>query len=86
MINLSEIIRQQPETSFLRKLRSLRDPDIYLAENIRDYRENASNLEFPWYKREGIFYHAFKPVSGEDREEIRQAVQCAFQMLDKSPG
>ena len=51
MINLSEIIRQQPETSFLRKLRSLRDPDIYLAENIRDYRENAPNLEFPWYKR-----------------------------------
>src|SRR3989344_1463356 len=51
MINLSEIIRQQPETSFLRKLRSLRDPDIYLAENIRDYRENAPNLNFPWYKR-----------------------------------
>ena len=51
MINISEIIRQQPETSFFKKLRSLRDPDIYLAENIRDYRENAPNLEFPWYKR-----------------------------------
>lgn len=58
MINISEIIRQQPETSFLRKLRSLRGPDIYLAENIMDYRENAPNLEFPWYKRESIFYHA----------------------------
>ncbi len=34
-------------------------------------------------RREGIFYHALKPVSGEDREEIRQAVQCAFQRLDK---
>lgn len=33
-------------------------------------------------RREGIFYHALKPVSGEDREEIRQAVQCAFQRLN----
>lgn len=30
-------------------------------------------------RHEGIFYHALKPVSGEDREEIRQVVQCAFQ-------
>lgn len=56
MINISDIIRQQPETSFLRKIRSLRDPDIYFAENIRDYRENAPNLEFPWYKRDILFY------------------------------
>ena len=29
-------------------------------------------------RKEGIFYHALKPVKPEDREEIRQAVQCAF--------
>jgi len=29
-------------------------------------------------RREGIFYHALKPANPEDREEIRQAVQCAF--------
>lgn len=29
-------------------------------------------------RREGIFYHALKPALPEDREEIRQAVQCAF--------
>jgi len=32
-------------------------------------------------RKEGIFYHALKPVQPEDREEIRQAVQCAFQNL-----
>jgi len=29
-------------------------------------------------RREGIFYHALRPVSAEDGEEIRQAVDCAF--------
>jgi response regulator of citrate/malate metabolism len=29
-------------------------------------------------RREGIFYHALKPVSAEDREEIRLAVDCAY--------
>lgn len=29
-------------------------------------------------RKEGIFYHALKPVKPEDREEIRQAVKCAF--------
>jgi DNA-binding NtrC family response regulator len=32
-------------------------------------------------RKEGIFYHALKPVKPEDREEIRQVVQCAFQNL-----
>ena len=26
-------------------------------------------------RKEGIFYHALKPVSGEDKEEIRKAVE-----------
>lgn len=29
----------------------------------------------------GVFYHAMKPVDAEDREEIRQAVHCAFKNL-----
>lgn len=30
------------------------------------------------FRQEGIFYHALKPVSDDDREEIRQVVRCAF--------
>ena len=29
-------------------------------------------------RTEGIFYHALKPAKLEDTEEIKQAVQCAF--------
>lgn len=32
-------------------------------------------------RKEGIFYHALKPVKPEDRDEIRQVVQCAFRNL-----
>jgi DNA-binding NtrC family response regulator len=37
-------------------------------------------------RSEGIFYHALKPVSGEDHDEIRQVVQCAFQKFSEQPG
>jgi DNA-binding NtrC family response regulator len=37
-------------------------------------------------RREGIFYHALKPVKMEDREEIRQAVRCAFDTVMTSQG
>ncbi len=30
---------------------------------------------------EGIFYHALQPLDGNDKEEIRKAVQCAFEQL-----
>jgi len=30
-------------------------------------------------RREGIFYHALKPSALEDREELLQAVKCAFE-------
>ncbi len=30
------------------------------------------------FRQEGIFYHALKPVNGDDGEEIRQVVGCAF--------
>ncbi len=29
-------------------------------------------------RTEGIFYHALKPVGPMDREELQQAVECAF--------
>lgn len=32
-------------------------------------------------RKEGIFYHALKPVKQEDKEELRQAVRCAFENL-----
>ena len=36
-------------------------------------------------RSEGIFYHALKPVCGEDRDEIRQVVECAFQKFNEQP-
>lgn len=30
-------------------------------------------------RREGIFYYALKPLSPKDKEEIREAVRCAFE-------
>ncbi len=36
-------------------------------------------------RSEGIFYHALKPVDAADREELRQAVECAFQYLKAHP-
>lgn len=32
-------------------------------------------------RKEGIFYHALKPVKPEDNDEIRQVVRCAFDNL-----
>jgi len=34
---------------------------------------------------EGIFYYALKPVNAEDRQEVRQAVNCAFENLGLHP-
>ena len=51
MLNLSQLARESPEYPLLGKIRSFRYPDIYLAENLADYQENAQSLEFPWYKR-----------------------------------
>ncbi len=31
------------------------------------------------FRKEGIFYHALKPVSRKDRDELRQVVRCAFE-------
>lgn len=48
----------------------------------------AADASLPLIRKlraEGIFYHALKPVNAEDREEIRQAVQCAFENLRLNP-
>lgn len=34
---------------------------------------------------EGIFYHALKPVTVEDKDELRMAVKCAFDKYAQSP-
>ncbi len=36
-------------------------------------------------RQEGIFYYLMKPLGAEDREEVRQAVQCAFEKLKTDP-
>ncbi|HBA72828.1 MAG TPA: hypothetical protein DER40_00685 [Geobacter sp.] len=33
-------------------------------------------------RKDGIFYHALKPHTSEDRAEIVQAVACAFRNMD----
>lgn len=35
-------------------------------------------------RKEGIFYHALRPVESEGQEEIRLAVKCAFESLTKT--
>jgi DNA-binding NtrC family response regulator len=48
----------------------------------------AAHTSLPLIRKlrsEGIFYHALKPVNAQDREEIRQAVQCAFESMGLQP-
>lgn len=51
MLNLSQLARESPNYPLMWKIRSFRDPNRYLAENLADYQQNALKLEFPWYKR-----------------------------------
>jgi DNA-binding NtrC family response regulator len=46
---------------------------------------NASLPQARKLRSEGIFYQALKPVDTEGREEIRQAVKCAFKNLRFRP-
>ncbi len=49
----------------------------------------ATDTSLPLMRKlrsEGIFYHALKPVDGEDKEEIRKAVHCAFEQLKQQKG
>lgn len=44
---------------------------------------DSTLLRLKKLRTDGIFYHALKPVDAEDREEIRQAVACAFNNMNK---
>ena len=35
-------------------------------------------------RQEGIFYHALKPATKQETEEIRAAVECAFNQPDRA--
>jgi hypothetical protein len=51
MINLSQLARESPNYPLFRKIKSVRNPDVYLADNVLDYQENAPRIVFPSYKR-----------------------------------
>ncbi len=50
MLNLSEFFRSNGRLSVKAKLRSLKDPNIYLAENVGDYLENKNKMEMKFYQ------------------------------------
>lgn len=62
-----------PVTDLVRILRNCnQDLNIILiADEVSPSQERC-------VRREGIFYHALKPVCTEDTDEIRLAVECAF--------
>ncbi|MDY0302045.1 MAG: response regulator [Trichlorobacter sp.] len=35
-------------------------------------------------RKEGIFYHSLKPIDPDDKEELRQALVCAFDSIKNS--
>lgn len=44
----------------------------------------AADMSLPLIRKlrkEGIFYHALKPVDAEDGAELKQAVKCAFDSI-----
>ena len=57
-------------------VRILRNCDRGL--NIILVADQVSPCQERCVRQEGIFYHALRPVSSEDTDEIRLAVECAF--------
>lgn len=49
MINLSKLYYS--DVSLLEKVKHVMDPDIYLAESVADFKENARKVILPFYKR-----------------------------------
>jgi len=60
MINLSETARENPNYPLLYKIKYFRYPDVYLAESVKDFKENAPCIKLPLYKR--CFDRAFDHV------------------------
>ena len=50
MLNLSKLARESSNYSLMTKIKLHRNQDVYLAENLRDYKKNAPTFEVPWYK------------------------------------
>ena len=48
MLNLSQLARGFHDSPLFKRIQSIRNPEIYLAENLADYQENAPSLEFPF--------------------------------------
>jgi DNA-binding NtrC family response regulator len=38
------------------------------------------------FRRDGLFFHALKPVTAQDREELLQVVHCALALAPKDSG
>ena len=51
MLNLSELGRASPDCSLWHRVKTFRDPDIYLVENMKDYIDNVQSIPYPWYKK-----------------------------------
>jgi len=51
MLNLSKLARNSAEFPLKVRAREFVDPEIYLAEDIKDYRENKSLIVPPWFKK-----------------------------------
>jgi hypothetical protein len=90
MINLSETMIESPNFSGFQKFRALINPNVYLAENIADYSEEAQELEFPWYK---LFPLPFKTFSnayiifrnvGLKKLKVEEGAQYNFLLHDSS--
>jgi len=86
MINLSELAIKSPEVSLFRKFSLMRDPYIYLAENIRDYKENISKIEFPWYKRKGFMLNSSRAYISIDNVRIDKSNKHNFFEISDSTG
>ncbi|MBT4805500.1 hypothetical protein HON71_04980 [Candidatus Woesearchaeota archaeon] len=51
MINISQLVRKSKQHPLTDRLLDFVEPELYLAENVADYKENRSILVPPWFKR-----------------------------------
>jgi len=51
MINISQLIRNSKQHPLTDRLLDFIEPELYLAENLADYRTNRSIITPPWFKR-----------------------------------
>lgn len=50
MINVTEMLRKEGHYSLFERITSYRDPELYHAENMKDFLGEASTLPYPLYK------------------------------------